>query len=402
MKPLYKKTLILTLLLITLLSTTVSAWGVAPSRQFADNKQAPQEMEVYVMNNEFKEGYFRVSFSGELAPYAKYQGELIHLTEIDDKVRVPFILDINNQLQPGKNTLTIILEEITGQTNAGLGSIVTLVAEVIVKVEVEGSFISAKIAVSPSDTNEATPITISLMNMGTETVSVFADVTIRGPSNEPLTMFSTEKKILSPSNTGKIESFWQGEKYSGTYTADVTVHYGEKFIVLKEAFSIGDNTLVSESISAVTFTLGTIVPLDIVVRNNWNTEKQNVYAELFVLAKTGAIVQSFKSSSETIPSRSKEIMQAYWDTTKLVVGEYDLHVLMHFDDKTTEQEYPVIVSMDKLSVQTPTGEVIGGTDAPPADSKFLLLILLIVVLIVVNIIGIRMIRKNAKKKEGDK
>jgi hypothetical protein len=108
-------------------------------------------------------------------------------------------------------------------------------------------------------------------------------------------------------------------------------------------------------------------------------------------------VQSFKTSPEDIPAMGRRTIQGYWDTSKLVVGEYDLNVLLHFEDTTTQKTYPASVSLDKLIVRTPTGQVSGTADGG-GSSISSTLILLLVILIILNVVGFIIMKKSFGKR----
>ena len=168
----------------------------------------------------------------------------------------------------------------------------------------------------------------------------------------------------------------------------MTIHYGNNVKTITRDFTVSGEKIVSEYISSDDFNLGQIVPVNIGVKNNWNSEVKGVYAEVNVLTKSGDKVQSFKSGPEDIASRNDGELNAYWDTSKLVVGEYDLNVLLHFGSETTQETYHATINLNKMEVVSPTGNVIGDKTGNSG-----MLVMLIVILIAVNIIGLVIMKK---------
>jgi hypothetical protein len=394
----YACLLVVSLLFLLVLSASVAAWGVYPARQHAKNTVELQEFQVTMVNSDFKQGHFKVDFGGDLADYAVYNGGLIHFTEDKSQINIPFSLQLKGNLASGRNTLTIVLQEVSNEYDSGVGATIALVAEVIVNIPVEGTVVSAQVNVQQQDTSSPTKIMIGVVNRGDSAVPIWADVVIKGPTNEVITQWTTEQQILAFGATGGIETYWTGTKNPGLYLAEVTLHYGDKVMVLRKDFSIGDNEVIAENLIADGFALGQIVPIDITAYNQWNSMRKGVFGEIFVVTKDGNIVQSFKTSPEDIPAMGRATLKGYWDTSRLVIGEYNLNVLMHYDDKTSQQQFPVVVSIDRLRVMNRvSGQVIseGGSGGDGETNKlYNILIVLIIVLIVVNASWIIMFRKN--------
>ena len=391
--------IVVILFFFIILSSQASAWGVYPARQHAENTNELQEFHVTMVNGDFKEGYFQVVFGGELAGSAVYNGGLIRFTADKNQINIPFSLMLQDDLQPGKNVLTVMLQEVRDEYSDGVGSTISLVAEVVIYIPIEGNFVSAQLQVLPDGVDAPTKFLIGIINKGDSAVPIWADVVIKGPTNDVVTSWITEQKIVNYGSTGGIETYWTGTKNPGVYLAEITLHYGDKVMVLRKDFSVGSDSVIAESLTANNFALGQIVPLEIVAYNQWNSMRRGVFGEIFVVTKDGNIVQSFKTSPEDIPAMGRRTIQGYWDTSKLIIGAYDLNVLMHYDDKTSQQQFPVIVSIDELQVMNRvSGQVISqggdGSSGGGENNLYKILVVLIIVLIVVNASWILMMRRN--------
>lgn len=383
-------------LLVALISLSgVFAWGLDPARQRAKVSSGMQYLEVSLENPQGSEGYFKVSFTGDLAHYADYKGPLIYLGSDDAQYTVPFSLSLPDDLLPGKHLLSVNLEQIPGGSSSTVSSLVVLAADVVVDVPLGGTHVDARLSVGAAGPDDDTPFTLSVINLGEKEVAVWADVVIKGPTNQELDSWQTSKQVIPFKGAGKISTSWSGEKETGVYFAEVALHYGDEVRVLRQTFMVGAKEVVVDDIGSDDFSLGRIVPLDVVLRNKWNGPVDDVFAEVFVLSGSGSILQSFKSASERLRPLDRVNLTAYWDTARLVAGSYDLNVVVHYDGGQSQRSFPVTVSADDLQVKgVPTGELSaaasggGGPDA--------LLVLLLVVLLVTNVIIIAYFRRSRK------
>lgn len=394
------KIIIILSLIILLSFNIVSAWGVMPAKQLAKFNEQEQNLAVKIRNNNFDEGFFKVSFAGELADYIDYNNsKLVYISPSDSEVVVPFKLKLGKGLIPGKNVAKVILQQVPAtESEQTVSSVLTLVAEVVVNVPYKGNYILAQVEVGSSGAKEDVPFTISLLNKGENPVNVWADVTIKGPTNVELATWETPKQVLGYLASDKIETSWKGEKEPGLYFAELVVHYGDKVKVLRKEFVVGEKKVKITKIFSNKFSLGEINKLLFTAKNEWNSALENVFAEVFVLNKDGQTVQTIKSNSENFgPYETKELM-AFWDTSNLVVGNYILQAIVHTSDSTTQEQFPVSVSINKLNF-APSGQVTGGRDFSTESKGGInsLLVILILVVIVMNIIIILHFKKSKKK-----
>ena len=371
-------------MLLVLIVAPVLATGIIPARQHASLSSETQYLSVSLENTDHLHAYFRVSFSGDLADDASYTGTLVYLSSTDAQQTVPFSLSLPDDLAPGLHTLQVHLTEVPdGTSTSGIASLLSLVALVTVDVPAHGNFVSGELSVEQSATSGEIPITVRVVNKGDAPVPVWADFSVKNPGNEEVAFWSTPKQVIGYLDEGKIVSSWSGPEHAGSYTLEVFLHHGNKTEVLQKSFMVGDREVVPVGIAAASFSLGEIVPVDIMVRNKWNTLIEDVSATVFVL-DDGQIVQSFKTPSEDIPAFGVLSLRGFWDTEKILVGAYELNVIVSFDGGQAQEGFPVDVTMDALTVrEQATGQV---TELVPQDHKLSLLIVLVGLLLIVNVL----------------
>ena len=371
------------IVLILSLSSFVSAWGVLPAKQLIDFSSEEQIVSLTLRNNNFDEGFFKLSFAGDLSKFiVEKDDSLIYLSPSDSEKKISFKVKFpKDKLIPGKNTLKIILQQVDVSSGENtLSSVMTLVAEAIVNVPYEGNFVVANLDIPASKTLDDNRITISLINKGESAVNVWADIVIKGPTNSEIIRWTTEKKLLDYLSAGKIETFWKGEKNPGVYFAEVILHYGDKTQVLRKQFVVGQKEVLVEDIVSPNFLLGEINRLDLKVRSVWNDLLDDVFAQVYVVSEDGTIVQTFKSTPENFNAYESKRLSAFWDTSNLLVGNYVLQTKISIDGHTSEKDFPVIVSMNKLSFSPSANAIRESSDSSKNSTNSLLIILLIVVL----------------------
>jgi len=276
--------------LVVLSMASVSAWGINPARQRAEYSSDQQYLFITIENPQQAEGYFKVSFSGELASYASYDGPAIYISKDMSEYVVPFTLSLSDDLVPGKNSLKVNLEQIPGGASTQtVASLISLEASVVVDVPISGNHIVSQLSIGVVEADAQTPFTISIINKGETSLAIWADVIIKGPTNIEIASWTTEEKTFDFQANGKLVSFWTGDKEPGVYQAEVIVHYADKVQVLRKTFVVGKKNVLVDSINTDEFKLGGIVPIDIFVRSTWNEKLADVFAEAFVMSKESCV-----------------------------------------------------------------------------------------------------------------
>ena len=116
-----------------------------------------------------------------------------------------------------------------------------------------------------------------------------------------------------------------------------------------------------------------------------------------VCVGSGKRFNSVKTAGIAIPPLSEETISGYWDTSGLVVGDYDINVVLHQEGRTSEKLFETVVSADSIVVKEPSllaGQV---TEIDKEGGRYTLLIILVGILIVVNI-GLFIYFRSARKK----
>lgn len=410
--------IVLAIFIALLFSTSVLALGVAPSREIIDYEQGEHTYTFRIINNENTDMKLAIYPKGELAEYTTLETNLVKLKSSEGEKSVSYTVNLPDGLNPGVRELGIVVLQlpetfaeqedsvlvVDGQAmildskeqESMISATTAVVHQLQVRVPYPDSHVEGRLHVSQGKIGETFTFTISLANRGTQPAEVYADITIKGPTNEEIDTIKTEKITVKAGEGENLVSAWKADVNQGVYFAEAIVHYGDQYFVIRKEFFVGNQFVSIEDLKVEGFRLGGIAKFDVYVKNKWNQEIQDVYGELTVLDKEGNDLSTIKTLSTDLPGYGDDTLNAYWDTSAVEVGSYDVNVVLHYAGKTTEKLFNTIVSLDKITIgQLSAGKVAGGEEGN--GSLVTILIAVVVLLILINIGWFMFFRKKMKK-----
>jgi len=379
---------------LILLVSNVFGLGLAPAKSTFDYKA-----------NSVKEGALRIivdnvpskvilTTEGELGQYIELDQEVLVVTETETWVK--FKMKLPKNMNPGEQSGGILVLEVPKST--GDGNVVMAAPAVIHKVKVNvpypGKYVTGKMYITNIEVNEPILFTLALKNFGIDDVdNAKATIVIKGPTNEEIGVLHTEEISINANTEGKLTGFWKTEN-PGTYFVEAAVEYDGKVFEMKEKFDVGNLDIEIENLLVNNFKIGQIAKLDIYLRNKWN-EPINIQGKVDIF-KDDKLVSSFNTIPIIVNEKSTSIMEAYWNTQDIEVGEYDISVKANYKGKTAEKSFNSIVSIDKIQVKDyVSGQVTGDGN----NRRTTLLVLAVLVLIGLNIALFIYISKKLKSKQ---
>jgi len=415
-----KKIILLTVFLVLTLclSQNIHALGVAPSREIIDYKQGVQTINARIINNDRADMRLAVYAQGDLAEYAKISDPQIVVSKDEPEKQFSYQLDLPKDLKPGTHDLKIIVVQlpetfadsdenilVTDEKavlfeNKDKESMISATTAVIhqlqVRVPYPESFLEGRFYISEGKVGDLLTFTVPVVNRGTNPVDAYAEIVIKGPTNEEIASFKTDAQTITGGEESKLVAEWTAEVNQGVYLAEAIIHYGDEYFTLRKEMNVGNVFVSIEDVKVDGFKLGGIAKFDVDIKNKWNQEIKDVYGELKVLDKEGQGIANVKTLSTDLEGYQEGQLNAYWDTAGINVGSYDVNVILHYAGKTTEKLFQTVVGIDKITVgQIGTGKVSGGEDS--GTNLTLILILLVAVLIIVNLAWFVFLRKRFKK-----
>lgn len=370
-----------------------SALGIAPAKTIIEF--TPSLTKEGILHIESDASRVTLKTDGEIGQYIVLDKELAEIK--NGEAWVKYKLTLPTELPPGDREGGIIISELLEDTSKE--NIVYFVPAVrhkfIVRSPYPGKYITGRIFVTNSNTEEPAAFTLALANWGTEKIeSTKATLTIKGPTNEEITVLKTEEISLDPGKEGKLMGSWTAEN-PGTYFVEAIVEYDGKTFQLSQPFNVGNLEIEIENIQVNNFKIGQIAKLDIYLRNKWNQQlKTEGKVDIF---KDARLISSFNTVPVEVGALQSGMMEAYWNTEGIEIGEYDISVKASYAGKTSEKTFSSIVSIDQITMRDMASAKVVGTGLKGNS----LLIMLIIFLIIGNIILFFYVRKRLNEKKND-
>ncbi len=387
----------LILLVLILLSTTVSAHGLAPAKiplNFEPNLE--KEISFLALTKGDFPTYFTLELEGEFSKYAELDKNSLFINMGETQKEFKVKLKLPENLPPGPNILYVkVIEQDTLSTSTASAKN-ALVGQIIINVPYTGVYVDSKLEIEHGEIAKPMTFTVSLFGRGDIPAMCYATIDIFDPEGKKLDTIVTNQNQVAQAQATKVEAIWRNNLEKGLFDAQATVICAEQKTILKEQFYVGNPSVNVLEIKADNFILGEIAPIRLMLQNNWNRKFDDVFVEILVLDDFGKLIQQFKSA--TLPIGAEEIKEytAYWETEKLSIGKYNLNVITYFDKKGTLQEsFIADVGINKLTVQKATGQVIGAEEGK--SSSFMPVIILLLVILVAMNAGFIYYLKSRKK-----
>jgi hypothetical protein len=393
-------------LLMFLLVSSVSAYGLAPAEKSIDYKPNSRENAQFrFINSEQNDLELTIVARGELAEYIELEKEKIYVNSHDSEVNINYVVNLPDDLEPGLRTADILVIPIPKDVQSGFDvssdtkveavnmpvdrsqnkvmAMIALIHQTKVNVPYPGKYLKGILNVNDANVNEHIGFTISLFGLGDERIeSAKATIIIKGPTNEEIAVIRTEETPLNVQEKTKLAASWKADVDPGRYYAEIIVEYDGKTLLLDKVFYVGDKRVEIEKIGVDNFRLGTIAKFDILLRSKWNEPISDVYAKMQVLDENNNLLTDFKTKSVDLQPLGSEDVEGYWDTQDVEPGEYDINVQVYYDDQVSEKLFETVVSFDSIDVRRAiTGRAISG-ERKLSDS---VLVIIVLILIGINI-----------------
>ena len=345
---------VFTLLVLTV--SLVSALGISPAKKIVDFEDGLNfESEFKVVNTLDRFTKVSIGVEGELSKYVVLEKGNILSLEANKETIVKYSLNIpktlsKNDISQGNNDIYFTAREIVDLKENLIGTSVGLISLLRVKVPHDTKYISSDFYIYEGDVGSNTIFVIPVENLGVENLSkVSVALNIHDGQN---TIDELKSKSI-PIVTGErkeIRLVWSTEVNPGEYFVNVILEYDskinefeDKFIVEGRKMSIND-LIVGE-------VLGDAVKFEVTVKNIWNEELNNVYAEISVYDLNNLLISSFVTSKESISKRKEGKFTGHIDVGDLEEGEYITKLRVHYGNKDIEQNIETTFYENKFVVE---------------------------------------------------
>ncbi len=397
---------IFVMMIFVSLAAHVSGLGVAPARSEMFYESL-QEIDVLfkIINNEQKELRVTLIAKGELAQYVTIEENVINIPAGQYETTAKYKINFPVKLPPGEKSLEVWVLELADQSGGNESNIlkanIAVVHKLIVHVPYPDQYLEGILFISEAKPNEKVSFTISLSNLGSKDIrSIKGRIIIKDGNGQAVSQSLTNEISLDTKGKSKVTANWIASEMPGTYTAQAIVEYDDgKIITLEKSFDVGEPLLEIESLKIGPFKLGTIARFDILIRNKWNQNINNVFGLTEIRDKNNQVVNNYKTASVDIPAGADKEISSYWDTKDVTPGDFSIGIRADYLGRVREKTYELSVKENEIIVNSMTGEVIGGKE----KSNSSLFAIGLVISLLIGAVSFAIIKKNKEtpaKKEG--
>jgi hypothetical protein len=369
------------LLFFAILSSNAYAVGISPAKLKINFEPGlDKEVSLRVSNNLERDVTVFISFEGDLAKHFTVEKDLIRIPAMQEEVvscRINLPAEIG---QPGEHEVKIIVSELPEQAvnekRAVVSATGTVVAKAIILVPYPETYAEAKLYVFSEGKNVRFSIPVS--NLGTNSIKAKAKITIIAPTKETVIEIYTETVSVEPSKEAKLSAEWQALVAPGEYTAVVRVYYNDKEIEIAKKFNVGELFVKVVKVEVLNFALGQVAKFNIYLQNNWSNTLEGVFADMQISDSQGKIYTNYRTATVTLEPQKITRTEAFWDTSGVGLGTYEMKLLLHYLDKVFEETFSLQVNLDSIQI-APVGQVIGPAGALETKTTIIVLVLLVLV-----------------------
>ncbi|MFH1133620.1 MAG: hypothetical protein V1735_03955 [Nanoarchaeota archaeon] len=285
--------------------------------------------------------------------------------------------------RPGFHDISVGAVE--GESSGGMIRTATAaMTRLRVRVPYPGTYLAPFLQVESVEHGKPAKMDLTVTNRGTETVAkVTGKATIKSQGEAVGEVDLSPVENILPRESKTLTGTWTDTGKVGEYMANASFSYGGKHDSMTAPFMVG-----TENVEILSFPntaeRDRINPFPIRVKSVWNYPLTNVYA-IVAISQAGSRVADLSSPTNSLSPWQEISLEAFWDTRGLELGEYDVNVVVHFQNKTS-------IRQGKITLVAPMPE-----EKPKAIGTSTLIIALIAVLILVVGINVFFL---LKKKRG--
>jgi len=350
-------------LALLLLIPAAAAIGISPA--ILELEYAPGKTYV-IPYTTYDAAHIDVYFRGDLAPYATVddpKGNGTGPRQFTVSLTLPA-----NLTPPGPRQLLVGVIE-APPPGAMIGGRAAYQSPVNVFVPYPGTYLDAQLTAPNVNVNETAPIALAVINRGTLPVGITPVIEVFNEKNVSVGRFTSDEMLLNSTDGYTFIYPWSSVgNLAGPYHAVGWVLYDMGTLERDAGFSVGE-----QLISVTDFTKkavrGSIVPFVINVSSVWNSQFNEVYADVNINGTT------FRTPSIDIGPAASGTLTGYWDLTNAPLGVYRANIILSYSGRTAFASGDVLVvdkELPSAGINSVQMTIIGGL--------FIIMVLLILLL----------------------
>ncbi|MEA3430525.1 MAG: CARDB domain-containing protein [Nanoarchaeota archaeon] len=341
-----KKVLIF-ILCILICPVLVSAIGIGPPRQTIEFQAGlEKELIFFVVNTEQLDLSVSMYSKGELAEFITIENNQFNLKpgekkDVAVKLKLPFKIDT-----PGKNLIKIgALASPKSSKDATVAAKAGVESQLYIDVPYEGKYLTASLNANNAKVGENINFAINLKNNGLENIdSVSGIIKIYDSESDKVSSVNVVSKSVNAGESEKLEASWNTKNVKpGSYKAIADIDFDGNKKSIEASFNVGDVLIEIIDLKNNDFKPGDIAKFTITVQSKWNKKIYNAFSLIEVYDMQGNLQGETESKKIDIGAWERKDIEAFWDSTGAVSGDYKVKVVLNYEGKTSEKNFNITV-----------------------------------------------------------
>lgn len=399
-----KKYLLLFLFVIALLAIqSVYAIGITPARTTINFESGIHKVVNFsVLNSEHKDMSVSFSVRGNLAQYITLSQEVADFSSSESSKSFIYTIDLPDSFDnPGRYEGEIVVMEYSRNVRESgtlVGAELAVITQVYVYVPYPDEYLETELKIVSSEQGSNVLFLVPVTNRGKADVgNVKAVIDLYSPSGEKVATTETLSEPLRKLERKELSATWLADVPSGTYTANATISYSGKKIMLSKEFDVGEVLLEIKEVVVDNFQLGEIAKFDMLIQNRWSHEVKDTYVNIIVYGSKGETIAEFKTPNQDFQPLEELRLPAYWDTAGVNEGLYEGKLVLNYGEKKkAERNIQLQITDSSLEVLGLTGRVV--VRGKGVLNLTNVLIALVILLILSNVVWFAILKKRKKTK----
>lgn len=351
-----------------------SAISISPGRYEVAYEPGTQHEFTFQVGNA---GYVSISKRGEMIDYLELEEGVYDLSAgATREITVKFTVPPN--LTSGIHNAEILAAELPSQSTGTMNAVAAVVGQIRITIPYPEKY-AELFSVDAEDVavGQKVYFVAKLRNYGEQEIQSAAGaleirnyLTNKSITTIPLTTVQNIKSLEEASLSAEWDTTGAAV---GNYIALAAVQYDDIIANPRASlFKVGDKFVQILDVRAASVPAGSMAKIAVDAQSIW-PEPLSTFARAIISANQTTL-GDVKSPTEVISPWGRTQFTLYWDTNKISAGTYDLKVILHYDDKTTENNTQIIVT--EAEAKQATEKTIS---LPPEQLIILTLVVLIIV-----------------------
>ncbi len=252
------------------------------------------------------------------------------------KLKLPDYID-----NPGRNLMLVKARIDASADNEMLRAFPSVAVLYVINVLRQEKYLQTGLVFPNMNEDELAEVGFAIHNLGEPTIlSAKGNISIMSHETKQIVArldVPEKKNIQSWVNEPILTEFNSRGLSAGKYQAFGTLYWDDNVTNLDTNFSIGTLTVNILNFTKL-FEYNSINKFDIEIESGWNTEIDNIYADVIIYDQGGNELKKFKSVNTNLEPWEVKTLDAYFDTTGLEKGEYKARVVLNYGSVTIAED----------------------------------------------------------------